>query len=218
MKQGAIFDMDGLLLDTERVWQETWQEAAERRGVKLEDDFRYAISGTSGEKAARVCARYYHVEKAEGDAIYHEVLERGREKFSRFVPVKPGAQRILAWFQENGVRTAVASSSPMELIRSNLRLSDLDGYFNSFTSGVGVPHGKPAPDVFLLAAERLELSPGQCYVFEDSFNGIRAAHAAGCTPVMIPDLMQPDDEIRSLTSGIYPTLDDALAAIRAGKI
>lgn len=218
MKKGAIFDMDGLLLDTERIWQEVWQEIASVRGVELGPGFARAISGTSGRKAAEVCAQYYRTDVETGDEIYHQSLRLGTEKLRVNVPRKPGSEEILSGLKKMGFRIAVASSSPMELIRSNLALAGLDSYEDVFVSGVGLPHGKPAPDIFLKAADEIELEPQECYVFEDSFNGIRAGHAAGCASVMIPDLMRPDEEMRRLSVGIYPTLSEALRAIKEGEI
>lgn len=214
MKKGAIFDMDCLLVDTERIWQKTWKEIAADRGVDLDPAFTAAISGTSGDGACAVCQKYYHTDRETGRKIFEEALRRGTEKLKKQVPAKPGAREMLSWLKEKKTRIAVASSSPEPLIRSNLKLAGLATYMDVIVSGAGLPHGKPAPDVFLLAADRLELSPADCYVFEDSFNGIRAAHAAGCTAVMIPDLIEPDAEMKHLADGIFPSLSEALRAIR----
>ena len=121
---------------------------------------------------------------------------------------------ILKFFEENGVKMAIASSSSIEVITKNLERADIKKYFSAIVSGDDVEHGKPAPDIFLKAAEKINLPASECYVFEDSFNGIRGAYAAGCTPVMIPDTVQPTDEIKKLCAGIYPNLLDAMNAIK----
>ncbi|MCI1306168.1 MAG: HAD family phosphatase [Lachnospiraceae bacterium] len=219
MKKGAIFDMDGLLLDTERIWQETWQEIAAKRGLQLKPGFAFAISGTSGARACEVCAEYYQVDGKTGEEIFRQGLRDGSEHLRNTVPeMKAGAEAILARMKQGNVRIAVASSSPMDLIRLNLEKTGLLARFDVITSGAGLPHGKPAPDIFLKAAELLKLAPEDCYVFEDSFNGVRAGHAAGCTTIMVPDLVQPDDEMRRTADAIFPTLGDAGEAIGRGEI
>jgi len=219
VKKGAIFDMDGLLLDTERIWQDTWQEIAAERGIRLKPGFAFAISGTSGARACEVCSEYFQVDGKTGEEIFRQGLRVGSEHLKNTVPeIKEGAEAILARMKQGDVRIAVASSSPMDLIRLNLEKTGLLEWFDVITSGAGLPHGKPAPDIFLKAAELLKLAPQDCYVFEDSFNGVRAGHAAGCTTIMVPDLVQPDDEMKRTADAIFLTLQDAGEAIGRGEI
>lgn len=219
VKKGAIFDMDGLLLDTERIWQETWREIAQERGIQLKPGFAFAICGTSGTKACQVCSEYYQVDEKTGEEIFRQGLRLGSEHLKNTVPeIKAGAETILARMKRWNIRTAVASSSPMSLIRLNLEKTGLLSRFDVITSGAGLPHGKPAPDIFLKAAELLNLAPEDCYVFEDSFNGVRAGHNAGCTTIMVPDLVPPDDEMKRTADGIFSTLGDAADAIGHGAI
>ena len=125
----------------------------------------------------------------------------------------PGAVEIVAFFRDRGVKLAVASSSPMEDIRGHLgRLGLLDS-FDALVSGLEVARGKPYPDIFLLAAERIGLPPEDCYVFEDGINGCLAGIAAGCATIMIPDLFQPTEEVRRGCFGIYDSLLAAQAAL-----
>lgn len=191
--KGAIFDMDGLLFDTERVYQQTWQEIAQEKGVELDSDFAKAISGTNGEYMCHVIEHYYHV--PDGKDIIEECMKRVREKLSRYVPIKEGVHEILSFFQKKGIRMAVASSSKKEQIESNLKIAGIREYFSEVISGTEVKRGKPAPDIFLLAAERICCEPGECYVLEDSENGIKAGYAAGCITVMVPDLIEASSEI-----------------------
>ena len=202
--KGAIFDMDGLLFDTEQVYQDTWREIAEERGVILEQTFPRAVSGTNGERMCQVIEKYYHV--PDGTEIMMECLKRVREKLALHVPIKKGTVEILEAFQKAGLRMAVASSSTQEQIRANLRNAGIEGYFDKLVSGSEVAHGKPAPDIFLYAAEQLGLQPEECFIFEDSENGIRSGHAAGCVTVMVPDLFTPSQEILPCCSYIYPDL------------
>jgi HAD superfamily hydrolase (TIGR01509 family) len=104
------------------------------------------------------------------------------------------------------------------IIERNLRNTHTDPYFKTVVSGKDVKHGKPAPDIFLYAAEKIGFDPKDCYVFEDGFNGIEAAYAAGCAPIMIPDQFQPTDEIRAMCVGVYDTLLDAKEAFEKGEL
>ena len=191
--KGAIFDMDGLLFDTERIYQQTWRESAEEKGVKLDGSFVKAISGTNGRHMCRVIELYYHV--SDGTAIMDECMGRIRKKLSVHVPVKKGVHEILDIFQKKGIRMAVASSSAARQIESNLETAGIRGYFSAVVSGSEVRRGKPDPDIFLYAAERIDCEPNMCFVFEDSENGIKAGYAAGCTTIMVPDLMEASSAI-----------------------
>lgn len=210
--KGAIFDMDGLLFDTERVYQQTWHEIAEEKGVVLGNDFVGAISGTNGAHMRQVVEDYYHV--SDGAGIIEDCMKRVREKLSKQVPMKKGVLEILEFFQENKIPMAVASSSPVEQIVSNLEIAGIREYFAEIVSGTEAKRGKPAPDIFLLAAERISRRPGDCYVFEDSENGIKAGYAAGCRTVMIPDLMEVSPEIRPYCTFVCEDLIEAREKMR----
>lgn len=191
--KGAIFDMDGVLFDTERIYQETWQEIAVKQEIMLDGSFLRAISGTSGAHMSRVVEEYYHV--PDGTDIIKRCMEQVKQKLSVHVPVKKGVHEILDFFQNNGMGMAVASSSAAQQIEANLQMTGIRDYFSAIVSGTEVRRGKPAPDIFLLAAERLHCAPEECLVFEDSENGIKAGYAAGCFTVMVPDLIEPSSEI-----------------------
>ena len=197
---GAIFDMDGVLFDTERIYQQTWHELAEEQGIKLGSGFLRAITGTNGERMRRVVEEHYQV--SDGAAVAEECMKRMQEKLSECVPVKDGVREILAFFRERGVRMAVASSSSHEQIEANLAGAGIRAYFEAVVSGTEVEQGKPAPDIFLRAAEQIGCRPEECFVFEDSENGVRAGHGAGCITVMIPDLIEPSDQVRPYCSWI----------------
>lgn len=210
--------MDGLLFDTEKFFQETWNEKAAEMGITLDPQFKYRIAGTGGEAAFRAIEEFYGV--VDGESLAIEVYDRVAEKViaAATVPEKPGMREILALFKENGVKMAVASTTEIRVVKKNIERTGIESYFDAVLSGRGLPHGKPAPDIFLLAAEKIGIAPEDCYVFEDSVSGILAAHAGGMTPVMIPDLLQPDEEIRKICAGVYPTLSAAADAIRRGEI
>lgn len=221
MKKGAIFDMDGLLFDTESVYQETWKELAADMNTVLPEAFTYEITGTSGELGLAVISKYFPLENANGVTaadIDRECKKRVAEKCSRSIQMKPGVEEILRFFKENDVPCAIASSSIVPQIESNLKLTGLKDYFAAIVGGNLVKRGKPDPDIFLAAAAALNMDPSDCYVFEDAINGIKAAKTAGCAPIMIPDLMQPTDEIRPMCAGIYTSLAEARKALAAGEL
>ena len=216
MKKGAIFDMDGLLFDTETMYQRAWTIIADEFGVERKPELGRACCGTCGELTVRLVHECHPTVDAE--AYIRRVIEYVREESEKHLPVMEGAREILQYFHAHGVRIATASSSRVELIEANLTKSGLRDYFDVVVGGDLVENGKPAPDIFLMAAERIVLPPADCYVFEDGYNGLRGAAAAGCAPVMIPDTMPPTDEMRALCTGIYSSLRDALDAIRKGTL
>lgn len=204
---GAIFDMDGVLFDTERMYHEVWRQLAWEHHVTLGSEFVRTISGTNGSRMRQVVEEYYQV--SDGDAVIRECMGRVGEQLLVHVPVKDGVREILRFLKEKGIPAAVASSSARELIESNLRKSGLRDAFASVVSGFEVKAGKPAPDIFLCAAKRIGRRPEECVVFEDSENGIRAGHAAGCITFMIPDLIAPGEDIRPYCFRICGSLTEA---------
>ena len=213
MLKGAIFDMDGLMFDTEQIWQKNWNRTAAEMGISLPEEFKFNICGTSGKLMNSVIEKYYGVE--DGAPIAAKVKQMVHDDLIDFTPEKPGIHEILEFFKEKGVRMAVASSSAEEVIRRNLRNTNTEDYIEAIVSGVGMTNGKPAPDIFLKAADMLGIDPKECYVFEDAFNGVTAGYNAGCRTIMIPDMSQPTEEIRAMaTGGVYENLiaaRDALA-------
>ena len=206
-KQSVIFDMDGTLFDTETIFQEEWNRLARERGLALPPDFKYAICGTSGEAMNRIIERYYHV--PEGSEIQRLCKERVARRLAEHVPEKEGARELISFFHEKGWSLAIGSSSPAAQIRANLSVTGLLPFFAAIASGDEVQRGKPAPDIFLLAARKLGASPKDCFVFEDSPNGILAAYAAGMKPVMVPDLMPATEDIRQKCFALFHSLTEA---------
>jgi HAD superfamily hydrolase (TIGR01509 family) len=193
MKKGAIFDQDGLLFDTEQLYFQSWHKAAQQLGVTISNDFCYAVSGSSGEGMLNIIR--HHVPAADPEQLRDLCLALCEEEQKKHLPEKPGIHQILEYFHQNGLKIAVASSSPKAQVERNLTTAGIRNYFDAVVSGQEVTHGKPHPEIFQRAAAELGLNPEDCYVFEDSFNGVRAGHAAGCCTVMIPDLVQPNEEL-----------------------
>lgn len=206
MIHGCIFDMDGLLFDTERIFQLYWHAIAKERGLILASDFIGSITGTSGEMMNRILEKYYGV--SDGEVIQKDCKGRVLHHLEREVPIKTGTVEILRRCRALGIRTAVASSSPVRQIKNNLKNTGLEIYFDALVSGDEVEHGKPAPDIFLLAAERIGIPAEDCAVFEDSPHGIEGALRARMKAVMIPDLLPPIDE-HSGRIEVYKDLKEA---------
>ncbi len=216
MKQGAIFDMDGLLLDTERMYQDSWKKSAEQFDLVHNPDFPRAVCGSSGMHMQEIILQYYP--QVDAKAFAADCILRVERELQTHVPIKTGVSEILQYFKQRGVKLAVASSSKRETVKSNLDKVGILSYFDAVVSGDQVEHGKPAPDIFLLAARQIGCAPEDCYVFEDGTNGIRAGAAAGCATVMIPDLTPPNAQLEQLCMGIYPSLLDAMHAITNQEI
>lgn len=216
MKQGAIFDMDGLLLDTERMYRASWEKSAEQFGLVHNPDFPRAVCGSSGMHMQEIILQYYP--QVDAKAFAADCILRVERELQTHVPIKAGVFEILRYFKQHGVKIAVASSSKRETVKSNLDKVGILSYFDAVVSGDQVEHGKPAPDIFLLAAQQIGCAPEDCYVFEDGTNGIRAGAAAGCATVMIPDLTPPNAQLEQLCTGIYPSLSDAMHAIANQEI
>lgn len=213
MKKGAIFDMDGLLFDTERLFRDGWVEMAKQFGQVPNPDFPVAIAGTSGAGMREVIHRFYP--EVDTFAFQKSCYAYAARILENGPPEKPGVKEILTFFRDQGVKIAVASSSYREMIQKNLRAAGIEELFNAVISGDEVTRGKPEPDIFLLAAQQLGCAPEDCYVFEDGINGVQAGIAAGCATIMIPDLFPPTDELRKNCAGIYPDLIEAKQAIEA---
>ena len=216
MKRGAIFDMDGTLFDTEKLYQRAWLDVAAQFGVEKNFELPKAISGTNlGEESERIVRRFYP--NIDAKAYIARVLEVVDTWRTQQLELMAGVEEILAFFKSAGVAMAVASSAPVAVIEENLSRANLRGCFDGLIGGDLVTRSKPAPDIFLLAAERLNLPASDCYIFEDSFNGIRAAAASGGVAIMIPDTVQPTDDIKKICA-VFTSLTEAQRAIEHGQI
>ena len=217
MLKGAIFDMDGTLFDTEKLYRQAWLEVAEQMGLGKNYELPIAISGTNiGEESYQVIRRFYP--NADAETYLARVLEEVRAANDRNLELKAGTVEILEFFKAENISMAVASSAPVAVIEKNLTRSNLRGYFKALVGGDKVSNGKPAPDIFLLAAQELNLAASDCYIFEDSFNGIRSAAASGGVAIMIPDTVQPTEEIKKICAAIFTDLNEARLAIMEGRL
>ena len=209
--KGAIFDMDGLMLDTEKLLVRFWREAAAQFGYEMTVQNVLDI---------RSLASKYSIPKLKGifgaDFPFQDVRSRRIELMNNYIDqhgfeVKRGLFTLLDHLRDNGYLIAVATATARDRAERYLGMIDALGYFNAVICGDMVTNGKPDPDIYLTASESLGLPPEECAALEDSPNGIRSAASAGCAAIMIPDLTQPDDDILPLLSAVYPSLDKAVA-------
>lgn len=208
--KGVIFDMDGVILDTEKLYLRFWRQAAADFGYNMTEQHVFGI---------RSLARKFAVEKLKGifgeDFPYYDIHARRVELMDYFIKengfeIKEGVFELLNFLREKDVKIAIATATVRE--RTNAYLNSIGAieYFYVIICGDMVENGKPAPDIYLKAASELNLPPEECVAFEDSPNGIKSAYSAGCQTIMIPDLTQPDGEVISLLSGVYESLDKAV--------
>lgn len=216
MLKGAIFDMDGLMFDTQRIYDEEWPKTAIKYGQKPDPGLVRDVRGSNGIIMWNIVHRYYP--DIDAQKYIDDTLASVLDIEKTWVPKKPGLDEILKFLSESGVRLAVASSSKADMVLHNLDLTKVRTYFDFVITGDLVEKTKPDPDIFLKAAAGLKLSPEECYVLEDSFSGVRAGHAAGCRTIMVPDQVQPTDEIRALAAGVYESLYAVMDAMKRGEI
>lgn len=217
MISAAIFDMDGLMFDTEPLWASCWPIAARDCGVPFKKGLPEAARGTNGDEAVQVVREWY------GDSVDARVLvdryyEVAHDRLRNGAEKKPGLDELLEFFRGRGTPVAVASSSSREMIQANLNRAGISDYFSAVVSGLEVEHAKPYPDVFLRAAELLSVEPEHALVLEDSYNGVRAGAAGGFKTVMVPDLSEPTEEMERIATAILPSLGVVKEAIEQGLL
>lgn len=216
MIKAAIFDMDGTLTDTERLYQETWVILAEQFGQVNNPAFPLAVCGRSGEKMLETIREFYP--EVDAEAFMQAGLMRVEEIVRTKVPLKEGAAEILPFLKERGFKLAIASGSKRELIEYSMKSVGLWQYFDAIVGADDVSKSKPDPEIFLKAAEAIGMRPEECYAFEDGLNGLRSCQTAGCKSIMVVDLTQPDDEVAPRCVGIFNSLVEAKEAIERGEV
>ena len=208
--QAVVFDMDGVIFDTERLVIEFWKEVAKKHNIPNIEHTCIQCLGTN-----RVRTREIFLENYGADFPFDPYRAEVTELFNTHykgvpLPTKPGIRELLSYLQEQDIKVGLASSTAQHLVRDEIGTAGLLPYFQTLVCGDMVEHSKPAPDIFLKACEILNADPTKSIAIEDSFNGIRSAHCAGMTPIMVPDQVQQTDEIRTLAFHVMPSLLDVL--------
>ena len=209
MVRAVIFDMDGVLIDTEKHYNIAWCEAAKQAGyTDFTREHALMLRSCDARAASKMMEGifgeqfdYYAIREIRRTIVAKRLAKYGLEK-------KPGLDEILAFLHKKGIKTAVATATPLELTLQHLEQIGVKDQFDKIVSAKQVENGKPAPDVYLYACEQIGEQPKDCIAVEDSPNGIRSAYAAGCMPVMVPDLTEPDEELKPLLYAVVKTLAD----------
>ncbi len=212
-----IFDMDGVIFDSERLWLDCCTETAPEFGMEnIVETCHRCIGVTPGVTRDILLETYRDAalvtafqEKAV--SLFREYYRAGR------LGMKPGVKELLCFLKSRACKTAIASSTRTDIVESELSDAGIRGFFDAIVGGDQVRRSKPNPDIFLMAAEKLGEKPENCTVIEDSFNGIRAAKAAGMTAIMVPDQLEPDDEMRRLADQILPSLFEVKALLAGNR-
>ena len=194
--KGAIFDMDGVLLNSEILYQRFWLEALHYFNYPATESHVLALRSLTGKKAEAKLKSFF------GDSLDYEKVKNKRivlmDEYVRKngVEIKKGADEILPYLKGKGIKIALATSSPYERAEEHLGMAGLFKYFDQCVCGGMVKNSKPQPDIYLLASEKLGLKPCECIAVEDSPNGVKSAVNAGCKTVMIPDLTPCTEDLK----------------------
>jgi HAD superfamily hydrolase (TIGR01509 family) len=198
--------MDGLMLDSERMARRAWERALAEWGLALSNDLYLQLIGRAAPDTKQLLRDAFGPALPVEEAYARKQRCLDQEIDLSGVPLKPGLMDLLAFLDSLHLPKAVASSTHRAFVLRKLEIAGVLARFDAIACGDEVPNGKPAPDVFLLAAERLGIPAGACVALEDSDAGIRAAHAAGMIPILVPDLKPPSDEIAALAHRVFPSL------------
>ena len=205
--KAIIFDMYGVILDSESISDITWRKAAEERGLSVNDEILNACRGSNKNDTIQTLKKYYGT-----DFDSEAFLERTSELFHEIeekegIPLLPYAKEILEYLKPR-YRLALASSTRGPTVERQLRAAGVIDFFETRTTGEQVLHSKPNPEIYLMACKSIGMKPEECVAIEDSLNGIRSAHAAGLHPIMVIDKVQPTGEIRKMCDSIFDSLDE----------
>ena len=208
--KGVISDMDGVILDTEKLYVRFWCEAANFYGYPMERSHALSIRSMARPLAIERLKSYFGE-----DFDYYAVHDKRIELMDKYIEengieAKAGAETLLSYLKENGYRVALATATGFERTKKYLGQLGLYKYFDEIVCAAMVEHGKPEPDIYLYAAEKLGLRPQECIALEDSQNGIKSASSAGCKTVMVPDLDEPADEIKPLLYDVADGLESVI--------
>lgn len=204
--KGAVFDMDGLMFDTENLTYKLQREILEKDGLSFSLE---NYKNTVGKRTADL-PEYF--EKLFGKEFsYEDFHGKCREEYRKYtekngVPIKEGLFELLNRLKAENMKIALCTSTTRKSAERTLRIAEVFSYFDALVCAEDVKNGKPHPEPFLTAAEKLGLEPSGCMALEDSLNGIKSAKRAGMITVMVPDLIEPTDEIKAMCDYIFPSL------------
>lgn len=210
----VVFDMDGVIFDTERLCLDGWKLIAEKEGYENIEETCIRCIGTTTPETNRILRSTYG-DELEIDRLHGELKKYIAEFVKKNgLPIKKGAAEILRGLKEMGLPLAIASSTKTETVKAQLDSAGFLRYFNAVIGGDMAGRSKPFPDIYLEACKVLEVLPEKAAAIEDSYNGIRAAHSAGMLTIMVPDIVPPDEEIKNLSDYICKDLSEAFITLQ----
>jgi len=203
-----VFDMDGLIFDSERIVQRSWNISGQELGLGNVGEHIYHTLGMN-----RASRKRYYEENIREDFPFDEFSVLTRKNFFKIVeteglPMKPGVKEILQFGKENGMKLALATSSSRDYAMKCLKDAGIDTYFDGIVCGDMVSHSKPDPEIYLRACELAGVDPKDAVAFEDAPAGVEAAYRAGMKVVMVPDLVEPSEKVTSMLWEKWGTLQD----------
>ena len=206
----VIFDVDGTLINTERIYMEGWRQSALRQGFRMDEGYLLKTRAMDAVTAKKLFAGYYPGQSYEKTREFRvEISEKIiADCEDPGTLLKPGIPDVLDWLDGHGIKKAFATGSDLSVTTSHLTKTGLIDRFPVKVTIADVKRGKPFPDIFLYAAEKLGADPAECMVCEDSVSGIEAAYAAGMIPVFIEDCVPVNDHVRELAYRIPKTLEE----------
>ena len=213
----VVFDMDGVIFDSERATMLCWLELADKYGIKDMEKPYLACTGTNAAMTRQIMLDAYgedfpYDEYAhEASRMYHERYDGGR------LPMKSGVVEILEYLKNSGKKIALASSTKKQKVINQLKDAGILDYFDEIVTGDMVEKSKPEPDIFLLACEKIGVSPERAYAIEDSYNGIRSAYRGGLRPIMVPDLLPADQEMNELAEAVIDNLENVVLYLKGNE-
>ena len=212
--KAVLFDMDGLMVDTESLATEAFIHSAKKQGYDMTKEETLLVLGFTTKSIYEFWENYFKNSDVSGKQLVDDHYKYIENILFTTGPRKmPYIEELLKYLKESNYKVAVASSSNMDHIINNMEKTGLKKYIDEFASGAEVENGKPAPDVFLLAAERLGVKPENCLVLEDSKAGVIAGSSAGAKVIMVPDMFSPDEECKERTYRIVGNLGEVISVL-----
>ena len=212
--RGVLFDMDGLVLDTEKLYSRFWMAACHFYGFPMTYEQSLGMRSLNSQLGQQQLISYFGP-----TADYRKIRTKRIELMDAYiaengVDLKPGIRELLDYLHAENILCAITSSSPLPRIQNYLAFHGLEARFDALCSGHDVPNSKPAPDIYLHGAAALGLRPEECLALEDSPAGIESAYRAGCHPVIIPDLDQPGEDVLSRCYAKADSLTDIIPLLQ----
>lgn len=204
--KAVVFDMDGVIFDSEIKAIECWEEIAKKYGIANIEDTARKCLGINAVVTKEIFLETYGRDfpydeyKKEMSALFHRRYDEGR------LPLKSGIRELLQYLKEEGYKIGIASSTRYAVVQQEIKDAGLLSYFDHITGGDMLKKSKPEPDIYLMACEHLDVEPKEAVAIEDSYNGIRSVYRAGMVPIMVPDLVEPDEEMKKLAKYICKDL------------